>query len=172
MAEDEDENIIKRAEADKGDIGPAEENPEIIGSEENLPEAEENLREEAAKIVHEDEKSADIMPPEKTAEHEPNVVNRDQDIPDVVKKTSADARTIARKPIVIILIIGAIALGVFLLYTQIQFSNQSKIENFNASWNQSLADLRSGNTTLDEYCTKGVHDEDFCNRFKSLQYMG
>lgn len=68
MAEDEDENIIKKAEADKGDIGPAEENPDIIGSEENL-------REEAAKIVHEDEQSGDIMPPDKMVEHEPNLVN-------------------------------------------------------------------------------------------------
>ena len=54
MAEDVDENIIKRAEEDKGDIGPAEENPDITGSEENLREAEENLPEQAAKIVHED----------------------------------------------------------------------------------------------------------------------
>ena len=91
---------------------------------------------------------------------------------DIYKKTSAGARTIARKPIVIILIIAAIALGVFLLYTLFQFSNQSyKIEDFNALWNQSLADLRSGNTTIDEYCTKRVHDENFCNRFKSLQYL-
>jgi hypothetical protein len=44
MAEDEDENIIKRAEEDKGNIGTAEENPNIIGSAASLRAAEENLR--------------------------------------------------------------------------------------------------------------------------------
>jgi hypothetical protein len=79
---------------------------------------------------------------------------------------------LASKPIVTTLIIVAIVLGGFLLYSQIQLSNQSyKIENFNALWNQSLADLRSGNTTIDEYCINRVHDEDLCNRFMSLQYM-
>ncbi len=92
--------------------------------------------------------------------------------PDVLRKTSARARTIVRKPLSIIIIIAAIALCVILIFMQIQSSNQSyKIENFNALWNQSLADFRSGNTTIDEYCTKRVHDVDFCNRFWSLQYL-
>lgn len=92
--------------------------------------------------------------------------------PDVLRKTNARARAIARKPIVIIMIIALIALCLISLYMQIQSSNESyKIENFNAIWNHSLADFRSGNTTIVEYCTKRVHDEDFCNRFSSLQYL-
>lgn len=91
---------------------------------------------------------------------------------DVFKKTKVGARTIASKPIVIILIIAALVVIVSLLYTQIQVGNESyKIENYEALWNQSLADFRSGNTTIVEYCTKRVHDEDFCNRFSSLQYL-
>jgi hypothetical protein len=115
---------------------------------ENLGEAKENLRQKAAKIADEGKSS------------------------EIIKKTGAGALTILRKPIVVILIIGAIALVAVLLSTQIYFSNQSnKIENFNALWNQSLADLRSGNTTVGEYCINRVHDEDFCNRLKSLEYM-
>jgi predicted PurR-regulated permease PerM len=92
--------------------------------------------------------------------------------PNIVRRTTARARTIASKPIVIILIIAAIVLVVFLLYTQIQVGNESyKIENYEALWNQSLANFRSGNTTIDEYCINRVHDEDFCNRFMSLQYF-
>jgi hypothetical protein len=92
---------------------------------------------------------------------------------DIFRKTSAGARagagTIARKPIVIILILAAVAIVVFLLY--IQISSQSyKITYYNALWNQSLAELRSGNATLDEYCINPVHDENLCNQFMSLQY--
>ena len=92
--------------------------------------------------------------------------------PNIVRRTTARVSTIASKPIVIILIIAAIVLVVFLLYTQIQVGNESyKIENYEALWNQSLANFRSGNTTIDEYCINRVHDEDFCNRFMSLQYF-
>ena len=92
--------------------------------------------------------------------------------PNIVRRTTARARTIASKPKVIILIIAAIVLVVFLLYTQIQVGNESyKIENYEALWNQSLANFRSGNTKIDEYCINRVHDEDFCNRFMSLQYF-
>ncbi|MDW0265622.1 MAG: hypothetical protein QOA06_10920 [Nitrososphaeraceae archaeon] len=115
---------------------------------ENLRDAKENLRQKAEKIADEGTSS------------------------EIVKKTKAGALTILRKPIVIIIIIAAIALVVVLLYTQIQFNNQAnKIENNNALWNQSLADLRSGNSTVGEYCISPVHDEDFCNRLKSLEYM-
>ena len=115
---------------------------------ENLRDAKENLRQKAAKIADEGTPS------------------------EIVKKTKAGALTILRKPIVIIIIIAAIALIVVLLYTQIHFNNQAnKIENNKALWNQSLADLRSGNSTVREYCISPVHDEDFCNRLKSLEYM-
>ena len=115
---------------------------------ENMRDAKETLRQKAAKIDDEGKSS------------------------DIVKRTGASARAILRKPIVIIIIIAAIALIVVLLYTQIQFNNQAnKIENNKALWNQSLADLRSGNSTVSEYCISPVHDEDFCNRLESLEYM-
>ena len=115
---------------------------------ENMRDAKESLRQKAAKIADEGKSS------------------------EIVKRTGAGARAILRKPIVIIIIIAAIALIVVLLYTQIHFNNQAnKIENNKALWNQSLADLRSGNSTVGEYCISPVHDEDFCNRLKSLEYM-
>ena len=169
MAEDEDENIIKKSGEDKGDIGAGEENPPI-------GDPEENLREEAGKMVDKDEKSGDTIPLDNIAEREPTGVNRNQDTLDKVEKRiggTTISGILARKPILIILIIGAIVLGGFLLYSQIQLSNQSyKIENYNALWNQSLTDLRGGNTSMDEYCNSPVHDEDLCNRFMNLQYMG
>jgi hypothetical protein len=161
-----------REAKDKGDIGAGDESPHITGSAENLREAAENLREEAAK-VDVDEKSGDTMPPENIVEHQPAAVKRHRDNPKIIEKGRVGINMLARKPIVTTLVIVAIVLGGFLLYSQIQLSNQSyKIENFNALWNQSLADLRSGSTSIDEYCNNRVHDEDLCNRFKNLQYMG
>jgi len=115
---------------------------------ENMRDAKKTLRQKAAKIADEGKSS------------------------EIVKRTGAGARAILRKPIVIIIIIAAIALIVVLLYTQIHFNNQTnKIENNKALWNQSLTDLRSSNSTVGEYCISPVHDEDFCNRLKSLEYM-
>lgn len=169
MAENEDENIIKKAEEDKRDLGAGEENPPIT-------DPEENLREEAGKMVDANEKPSDTMAPENIAEHEPTLVNRDQETPEKVEKRVGGTTIpgiVARKPILIILIIGAIILGSFLVYSQIQLSNQSyKVENYNALWNQSLADIRGGNASIVEYCNSPVHDEDLCNRFMNLQYMG
>jgi hypothetical protein len=162
---------LREAE-DKGDIGAGEESPHSTGPAENLREAAENLREEAAKVDL-DQKSGDTMPPENIVEHEPAEVKRHRDNPQIIEKGRGGINMLARKPIVTTLVIVAIVLGGFLLYSQIQLSNQSyKIENFNALWNQSLADLRSGNTSIDEYCINRVHDEDLCNRFNNLQYMG
>jgi hypothetical protein len=159
-----------REASDRGDIG-AEESPHITGSDEKLREAEKKLREEATK-VDEDEKSGDTMPPENIVENEPAEVKRHKDNPKIVEKGRVGINMLPHKPIVITLVIVAIVLGGFLLYSQMQLSNQSyKIENFNANWNQSLADLRSGNTTIVEYCNNRVHDEDLCNRFMNLQYM-
>jgi hypothetical protein len=162
---------LGEAAADKVDIGAGEEKPHTTDTAENLREAAENLREEAAK-VDEDERSGDTMPPEKIVEHEPAAVKRYKDNPKIIEKGRVGINMLARKPIVTALVIVAIVLGGFLLYSQIQLTNQSyKIENFNAAWNQSLADLRSGNTTIDEYCINRVHDEELCNRFMNLQYM-
>ena len=120
----------------------------IKKSDENLRGAKENLQEKTAKIVDKGKSS------------------------EIVKKTKEGALTILRKPIMIILIIVAIVLVVFLIYTQLNLSDQSyKIENYDALWNQSLADFRSGNSTIDQYCNNRVHDVDLCNRFWSLQYF-
>jgi hypothetical protein len=191
MADDENKikKWIKKWQKDKGDIGAGEEKPHITGPAENLREAAdkgdigageekphitgpaENLREEAAK-VDEDVKSGDTVPSENIVEHEPAAVKRHKDNPKIIEKGRVGINMLARKPIVTTLVIVAIVLGGFLLYSQIQLTNQSyKIENFNANWNQSLADLRSGNTSIDEYCNNRVHDEDLCNRFMNLQYM-
>jgi cell division protein FtsL len=199
MADDDNKikKWIKKWQKDKGDIRAAEESPHITGPEEKLREAgpeeklqeaadrgdigaeesphitgpEEKLREEAAK-VDEDEKSGDTMPPENIVEHEPTEVKRHKDNPKIVEKGRVGINMLPHKPIVTTLVIVAIVLGGFLLYSQMQLSNQSyKIENFNANWNQSLADLRSGNTSIVEYCNNRVHDQDLCNRFMNLQYM-
>ena len=160
-----------REATDKGDIGAGEENPPVTGPEEKLREAEKNFREEAAK-VDKVEKSSDTMPPENIVEHELAEVKRFKDNSKIVEKGRVGVNMLPHKPIVITLVIVAIVLGGFLLYSQMQLSNQSyKIENFNANWNQSLAELRSGNTSIVEYCNNRVHDEDLCNRFMNLQYM-
>jgi hypothetical protein len=66
---------------------------------------------------------------------------------------------VSRKLIIVGLVIVAVILAGYLIYSQIQFNNQAyKIENFNALWNQSLDDLRNGNTTIIEYCNNRVHD--------------
>ena len=117
-------------------------------SAENLREAKENLQEKTARIIDKGRSS------------------------EIIKKTKEDALIILRKPIMIILIIVAIFLVVFFVYTTLHVSEESyKIENYDALWNQSLADFRSGNSTIDQYCINRVHDEDFCNRFWSLQYF-
>ena len=120
----------------------------IKKSAENMREAKENLQEKTARIIDKGRSS------------------------EIVNGTKEGVLTILRKPIMIILIIVAIVLVVFLLYTQLHVSDESyKIENYEALWNQSLADFRSGNSTIDQYCINRVHDEDFCNRFWSLQYF-
>ena len=160
-----------REATDKGDIGAGEENPPVTGPEEKLREAEKNFREEATK-VDEDEKSGDTMLPENIVKHEPTAVKRNKDSSEIIEKRKFGINMLAGKPIVIALIIVAIVLGGFLLYTLIQYSNQSyKIENFNALWNQSLSDLRNGNISVIEYCNQRVHDENLCNQFNNLQYM-
>ena len=165
-------NWVKKWTKDKVDIGAGEDKPHTTDTAENLQEAAENPREEAAKI-DEDEKPDDTMAPEKIVENEPTTVKRYKDNPKIIEKGRVGINMLARKPIVTTLVVVAIVLGGFLLYSQIQLTNQSyKIENFNALWNQSLADLRSGNTSMEEYCINRVHDEELCNRFMSLQYMG
>ena len=73
------------------------------------------------------------MPSEKIVEHEPASVKRYKDNPKLIEKGRVGINMLARKPIITTLVIVAIVLGAFLLYSQIQLTNQSyKIENFNA----------------------------------------
>jgi len=140
-------------------------------AENNLRQAEENFRQEAA-TVDEDRASGDSLESKKPLARERAGVRQRRDNSMMVEKGRVVINRITHKPVVFTLIIVAIVLGGFLLYSQMQLSNQSyKVQNFNANWNQSLADLRNGTTSLTEYCNNRVHDEDLCNRFMNLQYM-
>ena len=78
----------------------------------------------------------------------------------------------SRRLTIVALIGVAAILGGYVIYSQIQFSNQSyKIENFNALWNQSLQELRTGKTSIIDYCNNLVHDENLCDQFNNLQYI-
>jgi hypothetical protein len=166
----DDENKTGNVQNDITDIG-KDDDSSILDSEGNLHDASENLRKEAKKMVNEDKISPDNVPDDKT-KLEITPGDRVRENPGKVEKIKTSTGIFSRRPIVVVLIIGVIILGGVLLYTQFQLSNQSyKIENFNALWNQSLADLRSGNATIDEYCNNRVHDENLCNQFMNLQYM-
>jgi len=168
MAEDENKNAnVKR---DVGDIGKGDKT-NISDSEGKLDDVSDDLRQEARKMVDENKKSSDTISDNKT-KFETGPTGNLRENPDKVGKLRTGTSILLHRPIVVILIIGVIILGGVLLYTQYQLSNQSyKIENFNALWNESLADLRSGNATIDEYCINRVHDENLCNQFRNLQYM-
>lgn len=120
MADDENKikKWIKKWQKDKGDIGAGEEGPPTTGPAENLQEAAENLREEAAK-VDVDGKAGDTMQPENIVEHEPAAVKGQRDNPKIIEKGRVGINMLARKPIVTTLVIVAIVLGGFLLYSQI-----------------------------------------------------
>lgn len=166
----EDENKTGNMQNDVGDFG-KDDNKSTSDSEETLDDASENLRQEAKKMVDEDKKSTDTIP-ENITKPENKAADRIRENPNKVERINTGTAIFSRRPIVVILIIGVIILGGFLLYSQFQLSNQSyKIENFNALWNESLADLRSGNATIDEYCNNRVHDENLCNQFRNLKYM-
>ena len=166
----EDENNTGNAQNDIADSG-KDDNSSILDSKGNLQDASENLRKEAKKMVDEHKISPDNIPDDKT-KLETTTADRVRETPGKVEKIRTSTGIFSRRPIVVVLIIGVIILGGVLLYTQFQLSNQSyKIENFNALWNQSLGDLRSGNTTIEEYCNNRVHDENLCKQFRDLQYM-
>jgi hypothetical protein len=67
-----DENELDEAQKNQRKIGAAEDDPHTTGPAENL-------REEAAETVDENEKSSDPMSPENITEHEPTAINRGQD---------------------------------------------------------------------------------------------
>jgi len=75
------------------------------------------------------------------------------------------------KPIIVILIIVAIALGAFLIYVAVNYASQIyKIDYYNEQWNNSLNELRNGTVTVTEYCNKEIHDQELCNQFWNLEY--
>lgn len=114
MVEGEDPNIIKKAEVDKGNIE-AEENIPNTDPEVNLRAAEENLRVEAGKIVNKDEESGHTSPQENRAEQESTRVNKNKSISEKVEKRfgqASDPGILRRRPIIIVLAIGIIALSV------------------------------------------------------------
>lgn len=166
----EDENNPGNLQNDIADMG-KDDNSRLSDSEGILRDASENLPKEAKKMVDEDKISPDNIPDDKT-KLETTPADRVRENSEKVEKLRTSTGIFSRRPIVVVLIIRVIILGGVLLYTQFQLSNQSyKIENFNALWNESLADLRSGNATIDEYCNNRVHDENLCNQFRNLQYM-
>ena len=165
-----DENNPGNLQNDIADMG-KDDNSRLSDSKGILRDASENLPKEAKKMVDEDKISPDNIPDDKT-KLETTPADRVRENSEKVEKLRTSTGIFSRRPIVVVLIIGVIILGGVLLYTQFQLSNQSyKIENFNALWNESLADLRSGNATIDEYCNNRVHDENLCNQFRNLQYM-
>ncbi|HJR46762.1 MAG TPA: hypothetical protein VJ799_01265 [Nitrososphaeraceae archaeon] len=66
-----DERKLDKAQKDQRDIGAAENDPHTDGPAENL-------REEAAEMVDENQKSEDPMSPENITEHDPTAVKRDK----------------------------------------------------------------------------------------------
>jgi hypothetical protein len=78
----DDEMNLDRAQKDQRDIGAAEDDPHTTGPAENL-------REEAAEMVNENDKSNDPMSPENIREHEPTAVNRDQENSEIVEEGQA-----------------------------------------------------------------------------------
>jgi hypothetical protein len=91
--------------------------------------------------------------------------------PQIGKAAIAAINSLRGKPIVVILIIVAIALAVLLIYTAILYASQTyKIEYYNELWNNALGDLRNGTMSVTEYCKQAVHDQELCDQFGNLQY--
>ncbi len=91
--------------------------------------------------------------------------------PQIGKSTIAAINTLRGKPMVVILIIVAIALAVLLIYTAVLYASQTyKIEYYNTLWNNALGDLRNGTMSVTEYCKQAVHDQELCDQFGNLDY--
>ncbi|HEY9491830.1 MAG TPA: hypothetical protein VIP56_07580 [Nitrososphaeraceae archaeon] len=82
----DDERNLDRAQKDQRDIGAAEDDPHTTGPAENL-------REEAAEMVNENDRTNDPMSPENIREHEPTAVNRDQENSEIVEEGQAGTRS-------------------------------------------------------------------------------
>jgi hypothetical protein len=91
--------------------------------------------------------------------------------PQRAKATIAAINTLRGKPIIVLLIIVAIALAVLLIYTAVLYASQTyKIDYYNTLWNSALDDLRNGTMSVTEYCKQAVHDQDLCDQFGNLEY--
>jgi hypothetical protein len=87
------------------------------------------------------------------------------------KSTISAINTLRGKPIVVILIIVAIALAVLLIYAAVLYASQTyKIEYYNELWNNALGDLRNGTMSVTEYCNQAVHDQELCDQYGNLEY--
>jgi hypothetical protein len=73
--------MMSETKDDSKDLDEAQKNQKKAGAAENDPETTgpaENLREEAAEMVDEEERSNDPMSPENIKEHKPSAVKRDK----------------------------------------------------------------------------------------------
>jgi hypothetical protein len=140
---------------------------EDLGEQNYFRDQAKKLREKAAQIV-EDDKSAKPESPRIKTESNLHSVNQA-----TTEKGKEVFNMMGKKPLVTLLIIGAIVIGAILIYELVQYSNNqsNKEENFNASWNQSLDSLRSGNVSVTQYCNQNPHDQKLCDLYWDLKYM-
>ena len=140
---------------------------EDLGEQNYFTDQAKKLREKAAQIV-EDDKSAKPDAPR---------IKTESDLHSVNQATTEKGREVfnmmGKKPLVTVLIIGVIVIGGILIYELVQYSNNQsfKEENFNASWNQSLDSLRSGNVSVTQYCNQNPHDQKLCDLYWDLKFM-
>jgi hypothetical protein len=172
----DDGKIDERAEKNARDTI-AEETEEVIrdtvaddlGEDRYFTEQAKNLREKADEIVNDDKSS---KPKSERIEQEFNTFKQHKINRLTTEKGKGVINMMARKPIVTVLIIGAVILVGVLTYTLAQNGDQSnKIENSKALWNRSLDGLRSGNVSVTEYCNQNPHDQKLCDLFWNLRYM-
>ncbi|HKQ21555.1 MAG TPA: hypothetical protein VJS91_05920 [Nitrososphaeraceae archaeon] len=141
-----------------------------LGEDKFFTEQAKKLREKADEIVEDNKftgaKSSRI-------EQESDTYKQHNDDRASTEIGKAVFNKMARKPIVTVLVIGAVILVGILLYTLAQYgSNQSeKIESSKMLWNQSLDGLRSGNVSVPEYCNQNPHDQRLCELYWNLKFM-
>ena len=139
------------------------------GEDRYFTEQAKNLREKADEIVNDDKSS---KPKSERIEQESDTFRQHKINRLTTEKGKGVYNMMTRKPIVTVLIIGAVILVGILLYALVQNGDQSdKIENSKALWNQSLDGLRSGNVSVTEYCNQNPHDQQLCDLFWNLRYM-
>ena len=140
---------------------------EDLGEQKYFTDQAKKLREKAAQIIEDDN----------SAKPESPSIKRESDLHTVNQATTEKGKVVfnmmGKKPVVTLLIIGVIVIGAILIYAMVQYGNNqsTKEENFNASWNQSLDSLRSGNVSVTQYCNQNPHDQKLCDLYWDLRYM-